>query len=82
MDLRLIVFSLGNNFGSNAGLIEVFIGELYGGNPCRNVVLVTAHTLLTCNAPAGVGQNLSITIIVNGIQNGADRFEKFYYRGL
>ncbi|PRP82680.1 outer membrane autotransporter barrel domain-containing protein [Planoprotostelium fungivorum] len=51
----------GQNLGSSSSLISIVIGSL----TCSNVQIVTAHQIITCVLPAGVGGNISSTITVN-----------------
>lgn len=51
----------GQNLGSNSSLINIVIGSL----TCSNVQIVTAHQIITCVLPGGVGGNLSSTITVD-----------------
>ncbi|PRP82836.1 outer membrane autotransporter barrel domain-containing protein [Planoprotostelium fungivorum] len=53
----------GQNLGSNSSLISIVIGTL----TCSNVQIVTAHQIITCVLPAGVGGNLTSTITVDSL---------------
>lgn len=60
---------MGRNFGSDAALVEVRIGD----EACRDVKMVYEHQLLTCKYPAGAGQDLRMTVSLAGQVNSPPR---------
>ena len=60
---------MGRNFGHDAALLEVLIGE----EPCRDVKMVYEHQLLTCKYPAGGGKELPLTVSLAGQTNSPPR---------
>ncbi len=55
----------GTNFGTDATLITPLIVN----QQCYGVTVLNDHTVIQCTAPAGTGQNRSISITVDGLQN-------------
>jgi len=60
---------MGRNFGQDAELLEVRIGD----EVCREVKMVYENQLLTCEYPAGGGQDLPMTVSVGGQTNTPPR---------
>eukprot|EP00002_Diphylleia_rotans_P014939 TRINITY_DN28_c0_g1_i1.p1 TRINITY_DN28_c0_g1~~TRINITY_DN28_c0_g1_i1.p1 ORF type:complete len:732 (+),score=160.24 TRINITY_DN28_c0_g1_i1:87-2282(+) len=52
----------GTNFGDDVSVIHVSIGVSY----CTNIQLVS-DTKLTCTIPPGVGKDLAVIVVVNGL---------------
>ncbi len=61
---------VGSNFGANIDKIDTHIGGL----PCRSPILVTEHTTIACEVPAGVGENLIVVLTVDD-QQAVSMFE-------
>ncbi|KAH3758301.1 tyrosine protein kinase [Pelomyxa schiedti] len=53
----------GANFGQNPSLVSVTINK----KTCKSPTIKTAHTILTCQAPAGSGSSLDVVVLVDGL---------------
>lgn len=63
------VVIMGRNFGHDAALLEVRIGD----EVCRDVKMVYEHQLLTCKYPPGGGKELPLTVALAGRTNSPPR---------
>ncbi|KAH3765385.1 protein serine/threonine kinase [Pelomyxa schiedti] len=64
----------GTNFGTDASVIQVFVGSV----PCADVSIIVNHTTLSCRVQSGAGTNISIVVSVSGLSNSIP-YQLFYF---